>query len=165
MKFRISLLFAAALINPGMVALLSMTSAVQAADMADNTRESAAGTGFSDRERQLVEKYFGKMPVDAKTGAMLDAGGGNTDGNGDNVGQDEHGGKDKHPSAALAKDDALPPGLTPRYLPADLEEQLPPPPAGYERQIIGDSTVVLVDKATGRVADIISDILIPGADD
>ncbi|MGH8247535.1 MAG: hypothetical protein ACREUU_14010, partial [Gammaproteobacteria bacterium] len=57
-----------------------------------------------------------------------------------------------------------PPGLAKRDLPKDLEKELPPPPEGYERRIVDDvdqAVVVLVEKATGKVADIIKHIAIP----
>ncbi len=171
MKFR-SPLIATALVFHGALAVSMMTPATQAADSTDSAIEKAVDAGFTDLERQLVEKYFGKMPTDAKSEATLETDG---DGNGGKGKKDKHGGKGKGLPPGLAKRDSLPPGLAKREtlppglakrsLPADLEEQLPPPPAGYERQIIGDAAVVLIDKATGKVADIIKDILIPSADD
>ena len=152
MKFRHPLFFVT-LIIAGTAALPVKSPAAQSADKAGSTVEKTVGAAFTEGERQLVEEYFGKMPVDAKTAASLEAGG------------DEVGGKDTPPETGLAQNDSLPPGLAQRDLPADLEEQLPPPPAGYERQIVGNSAVVLIDQATGRVADIIKDILIPSADD
>jgi len=70
--------------------------------------------------------------------------------------------KDKLPPGLekqLQKNGTLPPGLAKRSLPKDLERKLPPPPKGYERQIIEDATVVLVNKATGKIADIIYDAM------
>lgn len=55
----------------------------------------------------------------------------------------------------LAKMETLPPGLTKSPLPASLEEDLGPPPAGLERFLVNDENVVLVDKETGQVVDII----------
>lgn len=54
----------------------------------------------------------------------------------------------------LAKRHTLPPGLAVRELPQELEDQLPPAPEGSER-IIADENIVLIEKATGRVLDII----------
>ncbi len=54
----------------------------------------------------------------------------------------------------LAKRHTLPPGLAVRELPEELENQLPPTPEGSER-IIADENVVLIEKATGRILDII----------
>lgn len=55
----------------------------------------------------------------------------------------------------LAKMQTLPPGLSKSRLPYDLESRLPPPPPGTERFIIGGLNVVLVEKKSGRVVDII----------
>ncbi len=164
-----------ALIFQGALAVSLIPALAQAGDMADSAIEKAVDAGFTDLERQLVEKYFGKMPPDAKSDASVESDGAGNDGKGNKGKQDKHAGKNKGLPPGLAKRDSLPPGLAKREtlppglakrsLPADLEEQLPPPPEGYERQIIGDATVVLIDKATGKVADIIKDILIPSADD
>jgi hypothetical protein len=45
-------------------------------------------------------------------------------------------------------------------LPADLVRQLPPVREGYERSILEDMTVVLIETATGRIADIIVDAVL-----
>jgi hypothetical protein len=143
-----------------------------AAEPARAVVAAATTAGFTELERQMVEQYFGKMPaqtgadetgVESETGADKDGKAGKS------------AGKKKNPPPGLARRDslppglarqeALPPGLAQRALPADLEEQLPPPPTGYERRIAGDSAVVLIEKATGIVADIIEDILVPPADD
>ncbi len=58
----------------------------------------------------------------------------------------------------LEKNGTLPPGLAKRDLPADLESQLPEPPPGLERIIAGDS-VVLLEKATGKILDVIEGVL------
>jgi hypothetical protein len=162
MRFR-SPLVAAALFFLGPAAVAIMSPAVQATDMADSVIEKAVDAGFTDLERQMVEKYFGKMPVPATTEATVESEDGANGGKGKG-GPPGLAKRDSLPPG-LARRETLPPGLATRDLPADLEEQLPPPPAGYERQIVGDSAVVLIDKATGKVADIIKDILIPGADD
>ena len=58
----------------------------------------------------------------------------------------------------LEKNGTLPPGLAKRNLPADLESELPDPVEGLERTIV-DNAVVLVEKATGRIIDIIQDVV------
>ncbi len=55
----------------------------------------------------------------------------------------------------LAKMQTLPPGLSKSRLPYNLESRLPPPPLGTERFIVGGVSVVLVEKESGRVVDII----------
>jgi Ni/Co efflux regulator RcnB len=60
----------------------------------------------------------------------------------------------------LSKRDTLPPGLAKRDLPAEVTRQLPPPPAGTERVIV-DNDVVLIEKGTQVVLDIIKDVIVP----
>jgi len=62
--------------------------------------------------------------------------------------------KRKELPPGLAKRHTLPPGLQVRELPADLARKLPEPEKGLER-IIADGSVVLIEKATGRILDII----------
>lgn len=54
----------------------------------------------------------------------------------------------------LEKHRALPPGLAVRELPEDLVAQLPPPVKGTDRIVVEDD-IVLIEKATGRILDII----------
>ena len=58
----------------------------------------------------------------------------------------------------LERNGTLPPGLAKRSLPSDLETRLPPVNNGMER-VIANTHVVLVDKATGIIMDIIKDIV------
>jgi len=70
--------------------------------------------------------------------------------------------KDKLPPGLekqLEKNGTLPPGLAKRELPEDLEERLGKPPKGYERTIV-DNDVVLVEAATRKVVDIITDAVL-----
>jgi hypothetical protein len=59
----------------------------------------------------------------------------------------------------LKRMEALPAGLAKRSLPRSLEEKLPTPPDGVERVIV-DNDVVLIEKATNRVLDILTDVLL-----
>ena len=59
----------------------------------------------------------------------------------------------------LDKNGALPPGLAKRDLPDDLEEELGKPPKGYERTIV-DNDVVLIEAATRKVVDVITDAVL-----
>lgn len=175
MNIRNSLLISS-MVLVGALAQPAMYPSVPAGEVARSSIEKAVDAGFTELERQLVEKYFGKMPASEATdevaGADEDGGGAGKDKKGK---KDKHSGKDKGLPPGLAKRDSLPPGLAKREtlppglekrnLPADLEEQLPPAPEGYERRVVGNAAVVLIDKATGKVADMITDILIPAADD
>ncbi len=58
----------------------------------------------------------------------------------------------------LEKNGTLPPGLAKRDLPSELESKLPEVPSGLERIIAGDD-VVLLEKATGKILDIIQGVL------
>ena len=58
----------------------------------------------------------------------------------------------------LERNGTLPPGLAKRDLPEDLESQLSPVDDSLER-VIADSHVMLVEKATGIIKDIIKDIV------
>jgi Nickel/cobalt transporter regulator len=57
----------------------------------------------------------------------------------------------------LARGGSLPPGIAKRYLPGELQAQLPPRP-GYEWVVVG-TDVVLIAVATGLIVDIIWDAL------
>jgi len=57
----------------------------------------------------------------------------------------------------LARGGSLPPGIAKRYLPVELEAQLPPRP-GCQWVVVG-TDVVLIAAATGLIVDIIRDAL------
>lgn len=136
--------------------------------MADNigtaALEKAVDAGFSELERDLIGKYYQGHQT-SKSDHDED---GMTQSKGKKSKKSKKGlppglaRKDKLPPGLekqLQKNGTLPPGLAKRSLPADLERRLPPPPRGYERQIVEDATVVLVNKATGKIADIIYDAM------
>lgn len=58
----------------------------------------------------------------------------------------------------LAKKERLPRGLEKRELPDALERKLPPAPRGTERVIV-DSNVVLIEKGTDIILDVVRDVL------
>lgn len=62
----------------------------------------------------------------------------------------------------LAEKGRLPPGIAKRDLPADLAAKLPARPDDQEVTIV-DGDVVLVDKATGIILDVIRDVVTNGA--
>lgn len=59
----------------------------------------------------------------------------------------------------LAKRESLPPGLAKRSLPDDLETRLGPPPDGTERVIV-DNDVLLIEKGTEILLDVITDVIL-----
>lgn len=141
------------------VLLGCLGSAVMADNIATSALEKAVDAGFSELERDLIGKYYQRHQT-SRTYSDEDR---------SSKTKNKNSGKGLPPGLArkdqlppglakqLQKNGTLPPGLAKRSLPSDLERQLPPPPKGYERQIIEDATVVLVNKATGKIADIIYD--------
>ena len=136
-----------------------LSPAVTAEDIATSALEKAVDAGFSELERDLIGKYYQRHQT-SKTYSDEDR---------TSKTKNKKSRKGLPPGLAkrdelppglakqLQKNGTLPPGLAKRSLPSDLERQLPPPPRGYERQIIEDATVVLINKATGKIADIIYD--------
>ena len=54
----------------------------------------------------------------------------------------------------LERGGTLPPGIEKTRMPADLARELPRPPADQELRIVEDN-VVLLEKTTGRILDIL----------
>lgn len=124
------------------------------ADMATAAIDKAIEAGFSELEKQIIEKYFKNAKNETKT----------TDSSKKKKKKGLPPGlakKEKLPSGLakqLERNGTLPPGLAKRDLPADLNTELPDPVEGLERTIV-DNAVVLVEKATGRIVDIIKDVV------
>jgi hypothetical protein len=124
--------------------------------MAESVIEKAIESGFTELEKQIIEKYFDKNKNETKVSDE----------------KDKKKDKSKKLPPGLAKKEklppglanqlerngTLPPGLAKRDLPADLQSELPNPAEGLERAIV-DNAVVLVEKATGRIVDILKDIV------
>ncbi len=140
--------------------LASTTQLVVADAMVDSVIEKAFEAGFSELERELIGKYYKKgEQVEEKTATSKKSKSKKSK-KGLPPGLAK---KDKLPPGLekqLQKNGSLPPGLAKRGLPEDLEKQLPPAPEGYERQVVEDAAIVLVHKATGKIADIIKDAVI-----
>lgn len=103
---------------------------------------------FSDTEKRLIREYFGTASHD--DGDRLPPGLAK---------------KDKLPpgiAKKLRRDGSLPPGLAKRSLPDDLASRLPKRKGGFEPVIV-DSDVVLIEKVTGRVLDIVAGAAKPEA--
>ncbi len=124
---------------------------------------------FSDMERQVIRDVLNRVGLPAPETRR--------EGSRDDDENEEHGakkhkdkGKKKHkglpPGLAkkkqlppgLAKRQSLPPGLQKQALPEEVTRHLPPPPKGTERVIV-DNDVVLVEKGTQIVLDIIRDVI------
>lgn len=130
----------------------------QANEIIDAAAGKAVEAGFTELERQLIQRYLGgETAAPAKSGIVFN-----------NVTLQKKKAQatpvvlKKKPlppglAAQLQRNGTLPPGLAKQQLPADLEKQLSPLPAGYERSILDDLTVVLVETASRRIVDIIID--------
>lgn len=129
--------------------------------MLHETIYSAVDGLFSETERQLISDYFqddNRLEDEDDRGKKHKK----------NKKDKKHKGlppglakKDQLPPGLqkqLQRNGTLPPGLAKRDLPADLESRLPPLDAGYER-VIADTHVVLVEKSTGIIKDIIENIV------
>lgn len=134
-------------------------------DLVKDVAKQAAGAAFSEVERQAIEKYYETTaPYRERTYK--------TEENDDDQGygrksdhRKKHSRKDKEygkrgnlPKGIrkkLERGGTLPPGIAKRNLPGDLERQLPPVPAGYER-IETNEQVLLRNLASGVIADVIN---------
>ncbi len=122
------------------------------ADVAKSVINKAMKDGFTELEKQIIETYFKKEDTETSTNETKNKKKGLPPGLAK---------KEKLPpglAKQLEKNGTLPPGLAKRNLPADLESELPDPVEGLERTIV-DNAVVLVEKATGRIIDIIQDVV------
>lgn len=135
--------------------LFSLSSQADA-DMTKAVLDKAIEGGFTELEKQIIDKYFKK--AESKTSS--------NDSNGKKKSKKKElppglAKKEKLPpglAKQLERNGTLPPGLAKRDLPADLESELPDPVEGLERTIV-DNAVVLVEKATGRIIDIMKDVV------
>ncbi len=119
--------------------------------------EDIARTVFSEIERRIIERYFGKTEAPEEEKAEKGKGAK---------------GKSKAMPHGLAKRETLPPGLArhverhgtlppglqKRDLPDDLASLLPETPPGLERVIV-DNGVVLIERATGLVLDVLENVI------
>lgn len=132
-------------------------------DIIKDVAKKAADAAFSEAERQVIEKYY-KVTAPTRDRTYRSA---DDDDYGGDRRKNEHKKKDKEKGYSKKKDlpkgirkklergGTLPPGIAKRYLPGDLERQLPPAPSGYER-IETDGQVLLRNITTGVIADIVN---------
>lgn len=110
-------------------------------------REPERPAQFLPEERRLIEQYYrggkkanpkGLPPGLAKRGGNLPPG----------------------LQKKLEKNGELPPGLQKKLtpLPVELDRQLPPLPDSWERVVV-ERDVILIDRRTNRILDIIEDVL------
>ena len=136
---------------------------------------------FKEVEKRLIEEYYAsRRASDTEDDESYQRLHKKHHGKGGKHGQKHHGkhkkgkhgkhakggrahGQGKHPKhhglpPGLAKRKRLPPGLAKRDLPPELNDVLPSPSQGTERVVI-DNNVVLIQKATGIVLDILLDAI------
>ena len=136
-----------------LIFILGFYTTAYADDVATAVVREGTRAAFEEFEKQMITKYFGDHVQYRE----------------DYQEQEDEGHSDKKknkkkglpPGIAkkLERGGTLPPGIAKRFLPDDLEGELPPPPRGYERTIIG-TDVVLVEIDTGKIADIITDAVL-----
>ena len=129
--------------------------------------KTVADAAFSEAERQVIEKYYemrgGKNDKAQSEQDDDESSEAQEDGKGKNKSKGKGKGKGKNKQKAMPKGIAMklerggtmPPGIARTRLPGDLEQQLPPPPEGFER-VKSEGKVILQDIATGVIADIIN---------
>ena len=143
--------------------------------VAASTHGDIAHAVFSKLEKQVIAKYFRQGAENAeeeqadsgakkgKKGKKKPKGGKH----GKKHAKKGHKGKPGQPPGlakrkalppGLAKKEQLPPGLAKRGLPGGLEAELPPLDERLERVLV-EGSAVLVEKATGKVLDIIENVL------
>jgi hypothetical protein len=123
-----------------------------------------AGALFSELEKQIMKRYFGVDSVGTQEGTDKNStskskGKGKKSNKGKKKGLPPGLAKRKELPPGLAKRKSLPPGLAKRELPKTLEEQLPKPAPGTERVII-EGSVILIEKATHKVLDILENVVL-----
>lgn len=126
---------------PAALVAIGLTVVSAPAAMAQPAQPRVAAPGqpsigdivFSEIEKRLIRDYYGRHPV----GSV----------------------KPLPPGIQrkIARGGTLPPGIAKRYLPGELEGQLPVR-AGFERRIVGRD-VLLVEQATGLILDILEGAL------
>lgn len=138
-----------------------------AGSAAAQTTDTIADVVFKEAEKRLIEEFFANKA--AKSDDDEDQGKKKKK---DKKSKKSKKGKSKDMPPGLANKDelppglakqlqrkgTLPPGLAKRDLPADLAARLPPPPPGQERVIV-DNDVVLIERATGVILDILADVV------
>ncbi len=109
---------------------------------------------FSEVEKRILKDYLGQGSVKDTDRRAKNK----TKGKGKGKGR----GKNKRMPPGLArqleKNGTLPPGLARRELPAGLASRLPPRGSNQERVIV-DNDVVLIEKGTGIILDILKDVI------
>ena len=144
-----------------MLACISALASPAALSESSTAGADIAKIVFSELEKQIMKRYFDVHSTEAEEGedSSKGKGKGKKSKKGEKRGLPPGLAKRQELPPGLAKRETLPPGLAKRDLPEDLESLLPGSDPGVERVII-DNSVVLIEKATNRVLDILEDIML-----
>jgi len=140
-----------------------------AAPVADAASSKNADRMFSEAERQLIERYFQYRTDWGDDGSSR----GDIESSTAKKGNKAKKAKGKKTKAALppglakrnslppglSKNERLPPGIAKRSLSPDLENRLPPLDKAIARLIV-DQSVVLIERVTGRILDIVERVVL-----
>ncbi|HSR63810.1 MAG TPA: RcnB family protein [Gammaproteobacteria bacterium] len=124
---------------------------VHAGDATKAVVNEGVRAAFEEFERQMIKKYFKDHPEYRERY--------HDDYNGHPGKKPKKKGLPPGIAMKLERGGTLPPGIAKKQLPPGLEGNLPAPPHGYERTVVGND-VVLVEADTGRIADIITDVIL-----
>ncbi len=130
-----------------------------------------SGTRITDVERNIIQRYFDTRPRstegtmtrsdmqqgDRTQARSTEGRSGTSKDKGKGKGQAQDRGEKEMPrgiSKKLERGGTLPPGIKKTRMPADLARELPRRPANQELTIVEDN-VVLLEKTTGRILDIV----------
>ena len=137
-----------------LLCVLLFSPVAKSDDVATAVAREGVKAAFEEFERQMIYKYFDEHDYDHHYDHDYDD---DRDYKKSKKGKN----KDLPPGIKqkLARGGTMPPGIAKRYLPDDLEYQLPPAPQGYERTVVGND-VLLVEIDTGKIADIVTDAIL-----
>lgn len=159
--------------------IIVLAIALPAHSQPRNSSETSQKSTFSADDQKKIREYFKNKAHERnkrEKSSSLNAEDGDDDTKGEKGKRSQKGGKSKSLPQGLSKKGSLPPGLAKqlerngtlphglakRSMPEDLIRQLSA--AGKDQeQIIVDDDVVLIEKTTGKILDIINDIA-PGAE-
>lgn len=139
---------------------LAAPAQAQSATAAQSDGKTIADIVFKEIEKRAIEEFYKHVPGtasdDDKDGKNKGKGAkGNGRGNGLPPGLAK---RDQLPPGLAKRGNRLPPGLTKGDLPPDLERRLPPPAKGTERVIVDDD-VLLIQKGTNLILDVLEGVL------
>ncbi len=137
----------------GLIFVFALAVAAPAGAQKLPTAKEVGNIIFKEVEKRAIEEFFGKKAADAVTGGKK-----GKKNKGKGRGRGRGGGLPPGLQKQLEKNGTLPPGLAKRELPPGLQGKLGATPPGTERVIAGND-VVLLEKATGKILDVITDVL------